>query len=67
MNENVNKNVNEDVNEDVNENDDDDDDDDDDNDREIRPINHCFKTIDKSKSFENQIKLFKKVDYLSQF
>ena len=67
MNENVNKNVNEDVNEDVNENDDDDDDDDDDNDREIRRINHCFKTIDKSESFENQIKLFKKVDYLSQF
>ena len=65
MNENVNKNVNEDVNEDVNENDDDDDDDD--NDREIRRINHCFKTIDKSESFENQIKLFKKVDYLCEF
>ena len=44
-----------------------DDDDDDDDDREIRQINCCFKTIDQSESFENQIKLLKKVDYLSEF
>ena len=43
------------------------DDDDDDDDREIRQINCCFKTIDQSESFENQIKLLKKVDYLSEF
>ena len=37
------------------------------NDHEIRQINYCFKTIDRSESFENQIKLLKKVDYLSEF
>ena len=41
--------------------------DDDDDYRETRQINCCFETTDKSQSFENQIKLFKKVDYLYEF
>ena len=33
----------------------------------IRQINYCFKTIDKSESVEEQINLFKKIDYLNEF
>ena len=66
-NNNSNNNNNEDEGEDENEDDDDDDVVESENDHEIRQINYCFKTIDRSESFENQIKLFKKVDYLSEF
>ena len=67
-NNNSNNNNNEDEGEDENEDDDDDDDVvESENDHEIRQIKYCFKTIDRSESFENQIKLFKKVDYLSEF
>ena len=65
VNDDVNEDENEDVNEDVNE--DDDDVVENENDRETRHINYSFKTIVKSESFENQIKLFKKIDYLSEF
>ena len=33
----------------------------------IRQINYCFKRIDKSESVEEQINLFKKIDYLNEF
>ena len=64
VNDDVNEDENEDVNEDVNE---DDDVVENENDRETRQINYSFKTIDKSESFENQINLLKKIDYLSEF
>ena len=57
VNDVVNEDENEDVNEDVNE---DDDVVENENDRETRQINYSFKTIYKSESFENEIKLFKK-------
>ena len=38
-----------------------------DNDHTIRQINYCFKMIDKSESFEEQIKLLKKVEDLDYY
>ena len=54
--ENVNENENENKNDDVN----------DSNDYEIKQINDCFKMIDETKSFEEQINLLRKTDYLNE-
>ena len=62
-----NVSVNESVNESVN--DDHDDNDDDDNDEDyyiINQLNNYFKTIDETKSFEGQIELLKKRDFLDE-
>ena len=61
-----NNNNNKIVNEDNNDNDNDDDDDDDDNDETIvKEMNNNFKKIDETKSFEDQIDIFKKIPWLS--
>ena len=54
--ENVNENENENKNDDVN----------DSNDYEIKQINDCFKMIDETKSFEEQINLLRKINYLNE-
>ena len=69
---NNNKIVNEDnnkiVNEDNNVNDDDNDDDNDDNDDiTVKGINNNFKKIDETKSFEDQIDIFKKIPWLVEY
>ena len=72
-NENDNDNDNNnDNNNDVNDNDvnDDDDDDDDDKDEDyyiIKQLNNYFKTTDETKSFEGQIELLKKRDFLDEY
>ena len=55
--ENVNENENENKNDDVNDSDD----------NEIKQINDCFKMIDETKSFEEQINLLRKIDYLNEY
>ena len=59
-NKNKNDNDNESGNEDdvIKNNNDNDNDSNNDNDRKIRQINNCFKMIDETKSFKDQIKLF---------
>ena len=69
-NKNKNDNDNESGNEDdvIKNNNDNDNDSNNDNDRKIRQINNCFKMIDETKSFKDQIKLFKKkTDDLSDY
>ena len=39
----------------------------DDDDNEIKQINECFKTIDETKSFEEQINLLRKIDDLNEY
>ena len=61
----VNESVNESENDDHDDDNDDGDDDDDDDDKDedyyiIKQLNNYFKTIDKTKSFEEQIELLKK-------
>ena len=69
-NKNINDNDNKVVNEDNNVNDDDDYDGDDDHDEqyyEIKQINNNFKEIDETKSFEDQIDIFKKIPWLNDY
>ena len=65
MNESVNESEN-----DYHDNNDDDDDDDDDKDEDYyikKQLNNYFKTIGKTKSFEEQIELLKKRDFLDEY
>ena len=48
-------------------NDNDDNDDNDNSENEIKQINNYLKIIDESKSFEEQINLLKKMDYLDEW
>ena len=71
LNKNDNDNVNDNVNDNNNENDNDNvDDNDSDNDNvddyEIMKINNYFKTIDETKSFEDQTEELKKEEYLNE-
>ena len=59
-NNNVSVNENENDNDNDNESDDDDDDDDDEDHYIINQVNNYFKTIDETKSFEEQIEILKK-------
>ena len=72
MNESENENDNENENENKNdsENDNDDDDDDDDHDEQyyiIKELNNYFKMINETKSFEEQIEMLKKRDFLDEY
>ena len=60
-NENENKNENENENESENENENDDEQ------YEIKQINNSFKNIDETKSFEDQINIFKKLPWLNDY
>ena len=65
MNEDNNKIVNEDNYD--NDNDDDNDDDDDDDNITVKEINNDFKKIGETKSFEEQIDIFKKIPWLNDY
>ena len=66
MNESVDESVNEIENDDHDDNDDDDDDKDEDY-YIIKQLNNYFKTIDETKSFEEQIELLKKIYFLDEY
>ena len=65
--ENENESVNENESENENENESVKDNVNDDDDYEIKQINDCFKMIDETKSFKEQINLLRKIDYLKEY
>ena len=67
VNKNDNDNKNDSESDSDNDNDDDDDDDHDEQYYKIKQINNWFKTIDKTKSFEQQIEILKTKDFLDEY
>ena len=66
-NESKNENENENENDNDNDNDNENDNENDDDGYEIKQINNCFKMIDETKSFEDQIDILKKIPWLNDY
>ena len=66
-NKNESKNENENENENENDNDNENDNENDDDDYEIKQISNCFKMIDETKSFEDQIDILRKIPWLNDY